>query len=660
MATRDVTKQEDVVQAVVITDSYDDKFSPLDALTAKVLLPLVNCPMLEYTLEFLKSAGVQEVFLFCTSHADQIKEYIRTTKWGSSSCSMQLSIVVSETCTSVGDALRDIDAKALIRNDFILVMGDTVSNIQLKPILDSHKERRKKEKGSVMTMLYKSASTHHGTICSESRSILATDNSSRLLYFKKAGNLKKFSFDLELFQTHNEVSIMHDLLDCNISICSVQVPPLFSDNFDFQTRDDLVRGILENEEILGNTLHLHVIEDECYGARVSNITMYDALSRDIINRWVYPIVPDLIMHGNMPYSYHRHNIYKHKDVMLARGCILEENVIIGHGTKVGSNTVITRSVIGANCRIGDDVSIENAYIWDDVVIGKGCSVKTAVIANNVSLLEGVHISPGCILSAYTVIGPSVTLKEESIFVAEESGFDNGEINVSVVGTGGKAYAYTVEDEDDSDTDKDSVKDVWGVSTGVVDHEESDTESEDVSDRDSPLPDDTKLFYNEVLDSLSHGVDENVHCENLVLEVNSSKYAYNVTMKELNMLVVKAILEIHAARFKKQSNLTEYLTQLVNLFTKLLPFIQNYIKNTSSQMDLLSALQEYFEANDNYSTVFVKILQFFYGKDILSEEVILSWYEEYGSSVAENSKNIRDKIFPFIKWLQEAEEESSSE
>lgn len=39
----------------------------------------------------------------------------------------------------MGDALRDIDAKNLIRSDFILLYGDVVSNIKLQAIVEEHK-----------------------------------------------------------------------------------------------------------------------------------------------------------------------------------------------------------------------------------------------------------------------------------------------------------------------------------------------------------------------------------------------------------------------------------------------------------------------------------------------------------------------------------------
>lgn len=52
---------------------------------------------------------------------------------------MSVSVIVSESCLSLGDALRDLDAKALIRGDFILLNVDTVTNIDFRSILEKHK-----------------------------------------------------------------------------------------------------------------------------------------------------------------------------------------------------------------------------------------------------------------------------------------------------------------------------------------------------------------------------------------------------------------------------------------------------------------------------------------------------------------------------------------
>ena len=52
---------------------------------------------------------------------------------------MTVTIVVSEGCRSLGDAMRDLDAKSLIRGDFILLTGDVIGNIKLLPALEKHK-----------------------------------------------------------------------------------------------------------------------------------------------------------------------------------------------------------------------------------------------------------------------------------------------------------------------------------------------------------------------------------------------------------------------------------------------------------------------------------------------------------------------------------------
>lgn len=56
-------------------------------------------------------------------------------------------------------------------------------------------------------------------------------------------------------------------------------------------------------------------------------------------------------------------------------------------------------------------------------------------------------------------------------------------------------------------------------------------------------DDTDLFFKEVLESLQRGIEENIKPENLILEINSSKHAYNVTITDVIELTVRALLTI---------------------------------------------------------------------------------------------------------------------
>lgn len=57
----DDVKREQKLQAVLLADSFSRNFRPITLECPKVLLPLVNIPMLDYTIEFLAQNGVEEV-----------------------------------------------------------------------------------------------------------------------------------------------------------------------------------------------------------------------------------------------------------------------------------------------------------------------------------------------------------------------------------------------------------------------------------------------------------------------------------------------------------------------------------------------------------------------------------------------------------------------
>ena len=142
------------LHAVVLADSFTHRFRPITLERPKTLLPLANVPMIEYTLEFLASNGVEEVFVFCCAHADQLTQYIENSAW-SNTAGFVVHTIVSTNCISAGEALRLIDHKHVIRSDFILISGDTVANMDLRRALEVHRERRKTERLAIMTCCFK-------------------------------------------------------------------------------------------------------------------------------------------------------------------------------------------------------------------------------------------------------------------------------------------------------------------------------------------------------------------------------------------------------------------------------------------------------------------------------------------------------------------------
>ncbi|XP_013418621.1 translation initiation factor eIF-2B subunit epsilon-like [Lingula anatina] len=661
--------QEEVLTAVVLADSFNVRFAPITHRKPRTLLPLVNVPLLDYTLEFLCSAGIERVYLFCCAHAEQIKEHVRKSKWSTRCSPCEVIPIVSEDCLSLGDALREIDAKALIDTDFVLVNGDLVSNLPLKDLIEEHKERVQKVKSSVMTMVFMHAAPHHRTRCREEEVLVAVDRpTQRVLHYRKVGTDHKFELPAELFQEFSDIQLRYDLLDCHISICSPLVPQLFTDNFDYQTSDDFVRGILVSEEILGNTIHMKVVE-EGYAARVSNLQMYDAVSKDIISRWSFPLVPDndISNNNNMnKYSYGRHNIYLNKDITLARGCVLQEDVVIGPGTSIGSGSTLAHSVVGRNCKIGENVKLENAYIWDGVTIENGVSVTTAVIADNAVLKKDVTVEPGCVFSYDVIVGPSVKIPSGTILSSapvEDDGFSDEEeetvkgLNPVLVGSQGVAYLYQP-DAEDSDNE-DIIQDMWGL---TIQSEEDDASSvgsmgsDELSPPSSPPADDMKLFYGEVLDTLERVFTENIGTDNTILEINSLKHAYNITINELNGLVTKAIIA-YPQRNNKDMDPPKLMSALKPVLAKLLPVLRNYMKNTECQLECLAALEDYSIHHPSTGAILMKVMQVLYNADVLSEEAILHWYENVPTDHADQHQKIRKKVETFIKWLEEAEEES---
>ncbi|XP_054003095.1 translation initiation factor eIF-2B subunit epsilon [Hylaeus anthracinus] len=629
--------KKDIVQAVVLADDFVTNLTPMQDIFPSILMPIINVPLLDYLIETLIKSKIQELFLYCSSHVDAIKTCIKERKWSR----ISVSLIISEGCRSLGDALRDIDSKGFIRGNFIFIRGDVFINADLTNALSNHCAKLEKDKGATMTMLLRNFGSTNDSLLKREAFLLVSDKTEKkvLHYSKLRNGEKKVKLELNWFLDHGEIEINTCFMDTHVYLCSPSVLPLFSDNFDFQTMEDFIRGVLMNEEILNSRIYWQQLNSEDYSLPIVSWNAYQALSHDILNRHSFPLTLNAIPFLK-DFIYMPRSTYKHRSATLAKGCTLEKDSVLCQNSTLGNDTFVTRSVIGHNCLVGCNVMIKNSYILSDTEIKDNCTILNSIVFPNCVIKKSAQLN-GSILCPGTIINTQMEYTDSILELKDNK--------ISIR----KIYKIDMDNEFEFFKDYNMIEN---------DNYSSDTtSSEEGSERNSPVPDDTNMFLSEVIDSLLRGFQDKLNCENLILEINSSRYAYNVTMREVTYNVIKAILSLpfhYLSEQKEIVNNQNYQKNLKIMVTYFQPIILNYVKTEDAQEDCLRAMEEVASTTQELLPFLQHLLHLLYDKDILSEEKILEWYSDKNIDEFQN-KNVRIAIQPFIKWLEEAEEDSSA-
>ncbi|KAJ1569747.1 hypothetical protein HK096_002027 [Nowakowskiella sp. JEL0078] len=439
-------------------------------------LPRGLCPLL---LQGRPDSGPSQVFFFGFASPQSHHSLCSNSKW--SKGSLKITTIVSEKLLSVGDALRELDARQVLSNDFVLLSGDIVANLDLKKVLEEHKQRRLSDKNCIMTMVLKQASPNHRTIPKGDEALFIIDPSSQkcVRYIPLDPFLKRKKIELDVddvLMSKNspfvrELDLRTDLLDCQIDICSLEVLADFTENFDYQDmRRDFVAETVASE--FGRSIHTHILTTT-YAARASTPQTYDAISRDVISRWSFPLSPSHLSNHYPPTSHSRG--LRARDAIIARSAIVGRGTIIGPMTSVAAGARIERSVVGSDCVIGDAAIIEDSYVWDGAKVEAGARIQGTIVGDGAILRKGCVVGVGCVVGPGVVVGEGVVVKPStrlSLFVQNVGDLDaDGEsedesnegretvfgemmfsrdFDFTVVGKDGKGYVWLVGEDEAGD------------------------------------------------------------------------------------------------------------------------------------------------------------------------------------------------------------------
>jgi len=593
-------------------------------------------------------------------------------------------------CFSTGDALREIEAHGGITNDFVLVPGDVVANLDLAPIIAAHKARREADRDAVLTTLMTSVPPRHRCRrAGDEVLVVMSGETGRLLHYEEGQNSvsnHKLEMPMTLLQETDRLQIQRDLYDTHIDICAPELLVLLQDNFDWQDlRRDVLPGILGQFEMLGKTIYTHVITNE-YAARVHDAHTYDVISRDVLQRWTYPLVPDANLLPGSSYRCGRGCVYKEDRLVLARNCQIHGASAIGAGTSVGFGSSISASVLGPGCCVGAEVNIERSYLWRNVKVEDGARVCGAICCDGVVIGRDAVVETGCILgpgvcvpagatllaySRHTALSPETLRK-----LAEELDDDDDDTRSEAsdmasgaevtLGAGGDSTGSSLGAQLDT---------MWRIvggpgsmchersaAKGPIAEELSEPEEEDFQEdaaQDEEAVEEEQ-FASEVEATVQRGIENDHTVENVALEVNSLKFAQNRSFADCVQAMLPTLMASLGLPGRPKKERPKEVVKMLGRWGRLLG---RFVQSPGDQDVLLATLISLATEEDALAEIFQHLLHAFYDCDeaLLPEEAIMRWVDS--ARTAPNGSPTRmllAKAEPFITWLQEAEEDDEDD
>lgn len=700
-------KREDVLQAVLIADSFQTRFHPFSLEKPRCLLPLANTPLIEYSLEFLAMNGVQEVFIYCGNHHDQIERYVHDSRWSptSRSCPFSsLEFIRVADARSIGDFLRDLDKRNIIGGDFVLVHGDLVANISLEEALAAHRARREANRDSCMTMVLREAGEgeHNTKTKGIMPAFIIDPNAKRCLHYEEIHPLQTdhyVTLDPSILE-NREAEARTDLIDAEIDICTPDVLALWSESFDYELpRANFLHGVLKDWELNGKMIHTEIV-NEGYSARVRNLQMYDAISRDVLNGWTFPFAPECNLLPGQTYQLYADNVYREDDVEIEdRSEVLDS--VLGKDTHVGSGSIVRNSVIGRNCKIGSNVRITDSFIWDDTTINDGAMVEHAIIAERGVVGEKAVVHEGSLVSFGVQLGDRTDVKPATMLSLLSSSGQIVSSHPEFVGPEGKGALF--QDPEDDDTDPDdpsnlqksliySIEDLdlsdSSVSSLGDDDYMSDEELGPVSPSTSQPTSRSRLssfasddsgapnyssFHSDAVHGLLdvlRGISGNFESEKL--EFMSLRLANNASDAAMRKAVATAFVRRAVELMNAENGALEPSKAAKHVLTSregATDFVSDVgvgDHSVSEQVEFALAVQKACASSAKLVDVakagnlLAAMLQQMYDLDILEEEGILGWWEDDRGKEDGLMSGVREKCQALVEWLENADEESEED
>jgi mannose-1-phosphate guanylyltransferase / phosphomannomutase len=353
------------MKAVIMAGGKGTRLRPLTVHTPKPMVPLLNCPCMEYTIRLLKRHGITDIAVTLQYLPDAIRSYFGDgSRFG-------VSLTYFEEATPLGTAGSVKNCAEFLDDRFLVISGDTLTDFDLTEAVRFHERN-----GALATLILTRVETplEFG--------VVMTDESGRITRF-----LEKPSW----------AEVFSDTVNTGMYVFEPEVLSYIEEDREVDFSKELFPAFLD----AGLPLFGHIAEG--YWSDIGSLDVYRQTQADMLDGRVRV---EIDAREIAPRIFLENHVRIDSSVRLEGPVYIGENVHLQAGVSVGAYSVLgSHSVISAGTRLGQSILWENSYI------GQRAELTGAILGRNVSVGPCVLLGEGAVIGDRCRIGAKAVVKD---------------------------------------------------------------------------------------------------------------------------------------------------------------------------------------------------------------------------------------------------------
>jgi mannose-1-phosphate guanylyltransferase/phosphomannomutase len=346
------------MKAVIMAGGEGTRLRPLTSNAPKPMMPLVNRPMMEHSVNLLKQHGFDDIVVTVAFMANHIRTYFGD----GSEFGVRMVYATEEhplgTAGSVRNAMDELDER------FLVISGDVLTDIDLSSIVAFHDE--KKAMATIGLVPVENPLEFGIVITRDDGSI------ERFLEKPTWGQVFSDTINTGIFVLEPEI---FDYIDADrpVDFSSEVFPALLTDG----------------KPLYGAVAH-------GYWEDVGTLEAYVRAHKDVLDGRVHVEVPGFRLSEGVWVG---EGAEIHPDARIDGPAVIGDYCRIEAGAHLGEYCVL-----GTNVRLRSDADLERTVVHDNTYLGEGVRIRGTVVGRACDLRNGVRCEEGVVLGDECFVG----------------------------------------------------------------------------------------------------------------------------------------------------------------------------------------------------------------------------------------------------------------